>query len=218
MARKRDYQRGKVYKAEGYLGPGKKFESLQLVQAFCDKIINSKAWKIRWPHKTKVFLKDGRGTSRAWGMNGSKGAIQLNLPKWARKERTIIHELAHGVTPVSEPWHGHVFCGIYLEMIGLFMGKEQAEKLRLGFVKYGVDYGYDVPTHKDMPVVEIKRKLPKGEGRLTIQGETLKGAITVSCFNTLNYRYATLNLTVDNALTIGQALIDYAKKHGKNLK
>jgi len=215
MAKKRDYQRSKVYRAQGCLLGSKRFEDLQVVQAYCDKIINSQAWKARWPNKNMVLLKDGRGTRTAWGRNGFQGRIELNLPKWARTERTIIHELAHGVTPTSEPAHGHVFCGIYLEMVGLFIGKDAAEKLRQGFVKYGVDYGYNVPVDKELPTVEIEADFRPG--KLTIHGNALKKAVVLRRISATGSAHWGAMLSPKEAMEMGQALIDYAKKHGKDL-
>lgn len=61
-----------------------------------------------------VQVLDGRGRRSACARGNT-----ISLPKWARNERTIIHELAH-VVATERPAHGRQFALIFLDMMKRF--------------------------------------------------------------------------------------------------
>jgi putative metallohydrolase (TIGR04338 family) len=137
----RDSQRSKVYKAEGvihYPAKGKRYESMSEVTAYVERVCDSKFWKKLNGYYVKV--EDGRGRRTAcasdWGT--------INLPKWARQDSVILHELAHTLVnfdyhnPV--PSHGKEFAKMYLILVKRFMGKEAHDTLRDSFKKHNVHY------------------------------------------------------------------------------
>ena len=149
MARPRDSQRSKVYAAELESGgaamqnPPARLKTVYRCQAWVDEITNSRWWQFRsGVAKVKVF--DGRGTTCArggyFGNHGKKNGWGVNLPKWARSEMVILHELAHILTPVNEPWHGRRFCRNYLALVGRWMSRDSAIKLRACFKKHRVKW------------------------------------------------------------------------------
>lgn len=139
--RVRDSQRSKVYKAETVIhNIGEKFETVNDVSIYLRKIMNSDWFQQRYPEKTWFDIRDGRGTRYARGSNLSYGGVYMNLPRWARRESVILHELAHGLQPANTAWHGREFCAIYIELVGRFMGKEAEKKLRESFKANRVKY------------------------------------------------------------------------------
>lgn len=199
----RDMQRSRVYKAERSISPGKAIPTINGVEAYLGKILNSKWWRDRFPRKTILKVKDGRGCRIARGFNGGASLVHLTLPKWSRLEIFILHELTHTVTSTNLAAHGPEFAGTFLELVARFMGQEAGEALRLAFVKYGVDYGYEIPLDLPLETIEIL-----GEDGQKIQvGGTRggKGKLWIRyLFPSGGTR--TIYLTADTAVQAGEAL------------
>lgn len=170
----RDSQRGKIYKAQAEVGSGKEIPTVPEIEAYLMKIMATKWWLSRWPHKNNIQVKDGRHCRWARGINGGKSGGTIILPRWARHERTILHEVAHVLTPRDTVPHGPEFASIYLGLVTRFMGKAAGENLRLAFVKHGVDHGHEISVFTEAITV-------KGEtGEITVQGDKGKGKVRVS--------------------------------------
>lgn len=71
-----------------------------------------------------------------WGY----AAARLKLPEWSRWPITILHELAHAITPAGCAWHGPEFALIFIKLVGHYIGTEEAKELKVVFRKYRVDY------------------------------------------------------------------------------
>ena len=159
--REMDFQRQKVYDAEGVL-PAKATRDLARITAsheFAKNIITSTWFKNRFGPVT-LRTHDGRGRRNAGGVGRRyQGHTEINLylPRWARSQTVIIHEIAHGcVGALYEyyaaqrdsklpSWHGPEFCHIYLELVGRFMGSEEKKKLKASFRKHKVKF---TPRHQ----------------------------------------------------------------------
>jgi putative metallohydrolase (TIGR04338 family) len=140
MARARDTQRKKVYTAEWAIDDSdRKFESVPEIQAFVDKLM-TEAWARRRFGNLKIEVRDGRGRSRA---GGSAEGRWITLPKWARRDLTICHELAHAVGKQhdKEAAHGPDFARRLLELVTHVMGEEAGARLRERFVAARVKVG-----------------------------------------------------------------------------
>ena len=147
MARVRDTQRGKVYKAEAHLPEalwGRKFKTLPECQTYYEHIVGSRWWKGR-AAVIPVMLRDGRGTSvaRAFAVTG---IAFINLPRWSRQELWMLHELAHVLyrhgyeyqnTRDTRP-HGAAFVRLFLDLVRRWMGPETAKALRESMLEHGV--------------------------------------------------------------------------------
>lgn len=123
-------------------------------QAYYDELLRSTWWKHRWPHIKKVRIKDGRGTRKARGslkidffaeQSGSMeftirstASALINLPRWARREWVMLHELAHSVTPDSLPAHGPDFAANYLTLIHHKLGRDAEQQLLDAFIEHRV--------------------------------------------------------------------------------
>ena len=148
----RDFQRSRVYKAETTSGVAPfrapAGRSVGWCQEYINKIVDSRWWKARTDVE-RVTAWDGRGCSNASaGWHGNYGRYRrrregwgINLPRWARVEVVILHELAHVLTRrYKTPSHGRAFCRNYLALVGCWMGKDQAAKLRASFRECGVKW------------------------------------------------------------------------------
>jgi putative metallohydrolase (TIGR04338 family) len=142
---KRDFQRSRVYAAERELDGTPTHRKLAECQAFVDKVLRSKWWRSRGG-ESGIVVEDGRGRSRACYQSGffsmtGRGIRPpvVKLPRWARSELVILHELAHSLTN-GGPWHGREFARNFLALVGRFMGREAATALRESYRKHRVKY------------------------------------------------------------------------------
>lgn len=155
----RDSQKSRVFWAEAVLNDkSKRFETVEECRVYLNKI-----WVSKWARKKfqnivlyrglpKIY--DGRGTRIARG-----GLSDFNFPRWARKESTLLHELAHALAPIEEK-HGRKFAEILLMLVGRWMGKECHDLLKASFKEKGVKFR---PKRKLSP--ETLEKL-RARGRL----------------------------------------------------
>jgi hypothetical protein len=121
--RTRDSQRSKVYAWErtssGDEDPGE-----MSLQECAEMIRRTRSW---YGLSTLPHVKDGRGTRLAWGNDRT-----INLPRWARRPRFVLHEAAHSVienfsarAPRGESnarsarpaWHGPEFMTVYVDIL-----------------------------------------------------------------------------------------------------
>ena len=140
MTKIRDTQRQKVYRAEreALWGTRTSFKDLKEVNAYICHVINSHYWKKR-QGSPYIDVRDGRGRSSACAFDKQT----IALPKWARKDVIILHELAHTLVNFSyhrvAP-HGREFAKEYLGLIKRFIGKESYSLLKESYKKNHVHY------------------------------------------------------------------------------
>jgi hypothetical protein len=138
--RQRDSQRHKLYRAERASGlhDSERIELVPAIGKWVNGILSSKRAREHYPHLKDWFspveIKDGRGC-RTFARGG---ASSLVLPKWARNEGVILHELAHCVHLRNrewrhEPFHGWRFAGIFLKLVLWHMGRDSHDKLKAAF-------------------------------------------------------------------------------------
>jgi putative metallohydrolase (TIGR04338 family) len=141
----RDSQRGRVYAAErhieweddGRVGDG----SLQAAEEFVGRITRSNWWRKRaQPYQFHITVKDGRGNRKA-----SAGPASITLPRWARKEWVVLHELAHCLSwdecrRNGEGGHGRTFVRTYLALVDRFLGKDTGRVMREVFREHRVKW------------------------------------------------------------------------------
>ena len=90
------------------------------------------------PALDQVQVRDGRGRRHAGALQ-NQGVILL--PRWSRRERVILHELAHLATPSSFAPHGPEYAAVYLELVQHFMGAAAAGGLGGSFRTHRVRSG-----------------------------------------------------------------------------
>lgn len=124
-----DTQRSKVYKAEraalAQLDQ-RKYPTVKDLERRVREIMGSAtARKIRdefgLRRKTQVSVGDGRGRRAASSYGG-----EIRMPRWARTDWVLLHELAHELAPRSVHHHWP-FAHAYLKLVSRFMGTEAAE-------------------------------------------------------------------------------------------
>src|SRR5688500_7785550 len=98
----RDSQRQRCYDAENQIGDGRAYPTVGECQRRVDAIVGSKWWREHahrgvYGPRSKVTVHDGRGHRNATSYGGT-----VALPKWARNDRVILHELAHEALPRGE--------------------------------------------------------------------------------------------------------------------
>jgi putative metallohydrolase (TIGR04338 family) len=150
MKRPRDSQKTRLYTAEQKVfgNPEKNYAleerlTLAACQAYVDRLYQD-PW-FRETFRTRRTLAsgkppavlDGRGASIARG-----NWARLKLPRWARNETTILHEVAHAVKPAGiwEAAHGREYAARYLLLVQHYLGRETAQRLRQSFRLHRVKY------------------------------------------------------------------------------
>ena len=111
------------------------------VHAYVEKINMSDWWKKHnYFYSIPVEVLDGRGRRKACAI----GMRVIKLPKWARYESVILHELTHLVIHSRFGYmvaaHGTEFAKMLLLMVHHFMGQGDCEKLKASFKEHKVHY------------------------------------------------------------------------------
>jgi putative metallohydrolase (TIGR04338 family) len=135
----RDSQRSKVYKADDVLVnyPQQRFETVTQCKAYVDEV-RKRLTKVYPQLLTDITVGDGRGLRMARG-----GWWGIKLPKWARAEWVILHELAHTIAARKysiNVKHNQPWAEIYLDLVERVMGKEASKLLKDSFKAYRVKY------------------------------------------------------------------------------
>lgn len=144
----RDNQKGKLYAAEAVLSKRPvHFRSLKQVQSYVDKIVGSGWWSDR-SDVTHVAVVLGRKDSskavcyppgHAWRGKRMPGWFLTLPPTWATTHATVLHELAHVLTP--RDGHGPGYCEAYVEIVKNFMGQYSAGLLEDSMRQHGCVIG-----------------------------------------------------------------------------
>lgn len=128
--RDRDTQRSRVYASEGHNSPD--FKTIEECQAYVDSICEAAWFQSRWGRR-QIEVRPGYGHRNA---TGGGGIIQL--PLWARSQRTILHEMAHCLTLSGPAAHGPQFVAILLTLIKHKRGQKAYDDQHWRFAKNGV--------------------------------------------------------------------------------
>jgi putative metallohydrolase (TIGR04338 family) len=111
--------------------------TLKQCQKFVDKVLARSFVKNNYPwNHGQIIVYDGRRRSSA-GATWRHGSYAILLPKWARNEFVILHEIAHHV---GSPSYGHDynFADCLLKLVRNVMGKQHALHLQAAFHYKGV--------------------------------------------------------------------------------
>ncbi len=134
----RDNQRQRVYDAENTVTHGAdRLDEVRDIEKFLKRITKSAWYKRRFTRWATIEVKDGRRRRRACG-SSSRGYI--NMPRWSRTRKIVLHEVAHVVQPSCTAWHGREFCKIYLALVKKWIGREAYDALKAAFKEHGVKY------------------------------------------------------------------------------
>ncbi len=142
----RDGQATALYRAEDAVPWGRPLPSLALVQEFVDQVTQTAAWRRGDDVPQIVVARDGRGRRHACSQRAWFGG-EIRLPKWARHELIVLHELAHARIPRGEAAHGPRFAAEYLRLVRRHMPEEFGFALRESFEREGVRVA-ETPTSR----------------------------------------------------------------------
>jgi len=138
-----DYQRKRLYDAEdAAFGETKywkkcQFKTLTQCKEFAKVVVDTRYWKRLCGWRT-IKLKNGRVYAYYDGEDRT-----ITLPKWARNELIIIHEMAHYLTDKTQEdsvGHGSHFCGHYLSLVDELFGTDYSMSLVYQFEEHRVKY------------------------------------------------------------------------------
>ena len=71
-----------------------------------------------------------RFAGRRWA-RGSRHQITIPVKDWAMRKLIVLHEIAHSLAPVEEPWHGSKFASFMLELWENYAGIPSVEARQL---------------------------------------------------------------------------------------
>lgn len=115
-------------------------KTLDEVTEYLNRIFKSRWFKKHYPAKTWFTLGDGRRARIARGGHRGYSGVYLKLPRWARSEYVVLHELSHGVTPTDKAAHGREFARNLLLLVKRWMGEEDYKKLKQSFRLHRVKF------------------------------------------------------------------------------
>jgi hypothetical protein len=132
-----DPQRELVYAAELEVFPRLRdaFMSLAELQEEADRILALPWFRKSYPKLKRLEIKDGRGSK--WSRAGDG---EIHLLRKSRVRDVLIHEIVHQIMPPGAEWHGALFCGILLHIIGRLYDTRTKDRLRRVFKRRGVTW------------------------------------------------------------------------------
>lgn len=133
LSRPRDSQRARLYRAEDDVGPGRRLPTVETLQAYVDDLAATDWFDARWGRRS-FEVRPGYGHRRATA--DADGVLQL--PRWARTEGVVLHEVAHCLTPVRFAAHGPEYAGILLSLVRRAVDPGTAQRLEDAFGRHRV--------------------------------------------------------------------------------
>ena len=132
-SRPRDSQRARLYRAEGEVDAGRKLPTVERMQAWVDGLVRADWFVGRWGERA-FDVRPGFGHRRATA--NADGVLQM--PKWARTELVLLHEVAHCLAPSTCAAHGPEYAGVLLSLARRGMGPGPAQSLEDAFARHRV--------------------------------------------------------------------------------
>lgn len=141
---KRDTQKARVYKSDkALIAVAQPLPDVVDVERFTKRLLTQKRVKDAFPKAARYQLPkvgDGRRRRRACGWESG-----IAIPRWARNEAVVVHELAHTIAlreygRGDVAFHGWEFCATYLKLTLYAMGREAHDVLKAAFKANRVRY------------------------------------------------------------------------------
>jgi putative metallohydrolase (TIGR04338 family) len=138
----RDSQRSRVYKADDVLEAfAKPLPSVADVEAYAKRLFKSKRLAKKYPRAgwRPPVVADGRRNRDASG-----STWQIVIPRWARNEAVVLHELAHTISMREYgrhiAGHGWQYASTFLDVVKWMMGKAAHDALKASFKAHKVRF------------------------------------------------------------------------------
>lgn len=132
-SRPRDSQRARLYRAEDEVGAGRRLPAVDVLQAYVDDLGATEWFRSRWGARA-FDVRPGHGHRRAT----ADGNGVLQMPRWARTELVLLHEVAHCLTPTTFAAHGPEYAGVLLSLVRRAVDPATAQRLEDAFARNGV--------------------------------------------------------------------------------
>ncbi|MDQ4069743.1 MAG: hypothetical protein M3203_09800 [Actinomycetota bacterium] len=145
MTRPRDSQRARLYRAEGEVDVGRRLPTVEKMQAYVDGVVAAEWFVARWGARS-FEVRPGFGHRRATA--NEHGVLQM--PKWARSELVLLHEVAHCLTPATVASHGPEYAGVLVALARRAMNPATAQSLEDAFARHRVRW-----TLSAVPVARV---------------------------------------------------------------
>lgn len=129
----RDTQRARLYRAEEEVGPGRRLPTVADLQAYVDAVTAADWFVRRWGERS-YEVRPGHGHRRA---TATRDGL-LQLPRWARTELVVLHEMAHPLGAPEAAPHGPEYAGVFLALVRRAMGPAPAQALEEAFGRHRV--------------------------------------------------------------------------------
>lgn len=133
VARPRDSQRTRLYRAEDELSPGRRLPTVQVLQAYVDELATTEWFVTRWGRRS-FEVRPGHGHRRA---TADRNGV-LQLPRWSRTELVVLHEVAHCLTPERYAAHGPEYAGVFLSLVRRRLSPAAGQALEDAFGRHRV--------------------------------------------------------------------------------
>ena len=131
--RPRDNQRARLYRAEDEVDPGRRLPTVEKLQAYVDDVSAGDWFRARWGRRS-FEVRPGHGHRRA---TADRNGV-LQLPRWARSEVVVLHEMAHCLTPTDLAAHGPEYAGVLLALVRRAVDPSRAQALEDAFARHRV--------------------------------------------------------------------------------
>ena len=128
--RLRDSQRARLYRAEAEVDAGRRLPTVETMQTYVDGLAAADWFVARWGPRS-IEVRPGFGHRRATA--DQNGVLQM--PKWARRELVVLHEVGHCLTPVAFAAHGPEYAGVLLALARRAMSPATAQALEDAFAR-----------------------------------------------------------------------------------
>ena len=103
------------------------------MQSYVDALVGAAWFVARWGSRA-FDVRPGFGHRRATA--DQHGVLQM--PKWARTELVLLHEVAHCLAPATAAAHGPEYAGVLLVVTRRAMGPATAQSLEDAFTRHRV--------------------------------------------------------------------------------
>ena len=130
MTRPRDSQRARLYRAEAEVDAGRRLPTVEKMQAYVDSLVGADWFVVRWGRRS-FDVRPGFGHRRATA--DEDGVLQM--PRWARTELVLLHEVAHCLTPRHVAAHGPEYAGVLVAVARRAMSPGTAQSLEDAFAR-----------------------------------------------------------------------------------
>ena len=130
------------------MDPGRRLPTVPLMQAYVEDLAAAEWFEARWGARA-FDVRPGHGHRKATA--DEHGVLQM--PRWARTELVLLHEVAHCLTPGGRPPHGAEYAGILVCLVRRRMGLGTAQALEDAFLRQRVQWTpVDVPSARPAEV------------------------------------------------------------------